>query len=75
MQPARRFERPSRKRIETAIDALANDPRPHGCTKLTGANAYRIRIGDYRVVYTIDDKVSIVDVTNVGHRGSIYQEV
>ncbi len=70
-----RIERPTRKRIETAITNLATDPRPHGCTKLTATDAYRVRVGNYRIVYTIDDQIRIVDVTNIGHRGSIYQEV
>ena len=54
-------------------DALANDPRPRGSKKLKGyKNSWRIRIGDYRVIYRIEDKVRIVRVTNIGHRGEIY---
>lgn len=77
-RPARkaldRIERPTRRRIETTITALATNPRPNGCTKLTATNAYRVRVGDYRIVYTIDDTIKIVDVTNIGHRSSIYKE-
>ena len=70
-----RIERPTRRRIESTIDELATDPRPHGCTKLTAVNAYRVRVGDYRVVYTINDSIKIVEVTHIGHRSSIYKEV
>ena len=64
-----------RRRIEAAISALAEDPRPAGVKRLQGVDAYRIRIGDYRVVYDVEDAVRIVSVTNVGHRRSIYREV
>lgn len=64
-----------RRRIETAIAALADDPRPSGAKRLQGVDAYRIRIGDYRVVYDVEDAVRVVAVTNVGHRRSIYREV
>lgn len=64
-----------RRRIEAAIAALAEDPRPAGVKRLQGVDAYRIRIGDYRVVYDVEDAVRIVAVTNVGHRRSIYREV
>ena len=70
-----RIERPTRRRIESTIDELATDPRPHGYTKLTAIDAYRLRVGDYRIVYTIDDTIKIVDVTHIGHRSSIYKEV
>jgi mRNA interferase RelE/StbE len=49
-------------------------PRPAGCTKLAGADdAYRIRIGDYRIVYVIADKVLIVYIIRVGHRKEVYR--
>jgi mRNA interferase RelE/StbE len=52
---------PHRRRIANAIDGLARVPRPAGCRKLTGANdAYRIRVGEYRVVYQIADKILIL---------------
>ncbi|WP_028708375.1 type II toxin-antitoxin system RelE family toxin [Propionicicella superfundia] len=70
-----RAERRDRRRIEDAIDALADDPRPHGAIHLTGVDAYRVRVGDWRVVYTVPDAVRVVTVTNVGHRRSIYREV
>jgi mRNA interferase RelE/StbE len=56
--------------------ALGDDtPRPAGCTKLAGtADGYRIRVGDYRIVYLIDDAAQIVTVTRVGHRREVYRE-
>lgn len=61
------------KRIAVRISGLAENPRPTGCQKLSGQDGYRIRIGDYRVVYTIDDKTSVVTVIAVGHRREIYR--
>lgn len=60
-------------RIIPAIKKLAEDPRPVGCKKLKGhQDTWRIRIGDYRVVYSVDDVVRIVDIRSVGHRKDIY---
>lgn len=57
-----------RRRIVTKIDGLADDPRPEGCRKLTGAeNIYRLRQGDYRVVYEVQDQVLLVLVVRLGH--------
>jgi mRNA interferase RelE/StbE len=65
---------PHRRRIAKAVDALARNPRPAGCTKLVGADdAYRIRVGDYRIVYEIVDKVLTVYVIHVAHRKDIYR--
>jgi len=56
------------------LQELAHDPRPDGCKKLRGsANSYRIRTGDYRVVYSISDDVLIIDVVKAGHRKEIYK--
>jgi mRNA interferase RelE/StbE len=60
-------------KILKRIDALALNPRPPGCKKLTGENKYRIRQGDYRIIYTIHDKELIVWVVKVGHRKDIYR--
>ena len=65
---------PHRRRIAKAIDSLARDPRPGGCRKLTGAeDAYRIRVGDYRVAYQIADRVLIVHIVRVAHRKDVYR--
>jgi mRNA interferase RelE/StbE len=70
----KRLPDPWRRRITTAIDRLALDPRPPGCIKLTGSqSAYRIRIGDYRVVYEVVDRVLIVYVIRVAHRKDVYR--
>jgi len=67
---------PHRRRIAKAIDALADQPRPTGCRKLTGSeDAYRIRVGDYRVVYRIVDRVLIVYIIRIGHRKDIYRNL
>jgi mRNA interferase RelE/StbE len=51
---------------------LAEDPRPPGCTKLSGREAYRVRQGDYRIVYTVEDDALVVEVVKVGHRRDLY---
>jgi len=67
---------PYRRRIANTIDSLAQTPGPAGCVKLSGTeNAYRIRIGDYRVVYEIVDKVLIVYVARVAHRKDGYRDL
>jgi mRNA interferase RelE/StbE len=62
-----------RPRVIRAIQALKSDPRPPGCKKMAGAELWRIRIGDYRVVYSIEDAQLIVLVVRVGHRREIYR--
>jgi mRNA interferase RelE/StbE len=61
-------------RVAAAIDDLREEPRPVGCKKLQGKeDLWRIRVGDYRVIYAIHDAIRIVDVRRIGHRGDIYQ--
>ena len=61
-------------RIFAKIEALANTPRPAGCRKLVGeSNLWRIRVGDYRVVYSIDDSGRIVDIVTIRHRSDVYR--
>ncbi len=61
-------------RVVAAIRALAEQPRPSGTRKLAGSEqAYRIRVGDYRVVYTVDDQERIVSVDRVRHRREAYR--
>jgi mRNA interferase RelE/StbE len=62
-----------RKRIISKILALADNPRPKGCMKLTNFEDYRIRIGDYRVIYTIEDKLLKIVIIKVDHRKQIYR--
>jgi mRNA interferase RelE/StbE len=63
-----------RTRIQTKIDELADNPRPNGVVKLEDSdNGYRIRIGNYRVLYNIFDDVLLVTVVRVGHRKDVYR--
>jgi mRNA interferase RelE/StbE len=65
---------PIRKRIDTAIQQLPGNPRPPGCLKLHAEeNAWRIRVGEYRVIYEIHDNVLLVLVIRVDHRSSVYR--
>lgn len=61
-------------RVIKAVMELSDNPRPQGSKKLKGGSEnWRIRIGDYRVVYAIDDEILIVDIRKVGHRKDIYE--
>jgi len=60
-------------RIEDKLMELEQDPRPPGCKKLKGRDAWRIRIGDYRVIYEINDGRLIVTVITIGHRREVYE--
>jgi mRNA interferase RelE/StbE len=64
------------KKVEHAIDHLADNPRPRGCKKLKGIHEdlWRIRVGDYRVIYTVEDKIEIIDIRRVRHRGEVYED-
>ncbi|HSL57674.1 MAG TPA: type II toxin-antitoxin system mRNA interferase toxin, RelE/StbE family [Acidimicrobiales bacterium] len=67
--------RPEQQRIRAAIDLLADEPRPSGCTKLVGEDSvYRVRIGDYRIVYEVIDARLVVHVVRVGHRRDVYRD-
>jgi len=61
-------------RILRRIEGLADDPRPEGCEKLTDQERYRIRQGDYRIVYEVQDDARIVTVVKIGHRREAYRE-
>ncbi|MCG6877571.1 MAG: type II toxin-antitoxin system RelE/ParE family toxin [Deltaproteobacteria bacterium] len=61
------------KKIMTRIEKLADNPRPFGCEKLTGEELYRVRQGNYRIVYLIQDNELTVWVIKVGHRKDIYR--
>ena len=69
-----RLQRTDQKRVMLAITALNDEPRPHGCTKLSGTDdSYRIRVGVFRIVYVIDDGLHVVSVTRVAHRKEVYK--
>jgi len=62
------------ERILTNIEALEANPRPYRCKKLSGtANLWRLRVGDYRVIYKIDDKNQKVDISVIRHRSEAYR--
>jgi mRNA interferase RelE/StbE len=70
----RRLDSTTRQRVVRAIWQLAEDPRPSGCRKLVNArNAYRIRVGDYRVIYAISDVVLVVAIESIRHRREAYR--
>lgn len=70
----RRLDAKTQARVLRAVEPLARNPRPDGCRKLQGSeDAYRIRVGDYRVIYTVDDAVLIVAVERVRHRREAYR--
>lgn len=69
----RAFPKDDVKRILERIRALADDPRPSGCEKLSGLERYRLRQGSYRIVYEIEDARLVVLVVKVGHRSDIYR--
>lgn len=63
------------KAIRDKIRKLAHDPHPQGVEKLSGEdNLYRVRCGDYRIIFTIQDKVLMIIVFNIGHRREIYRK-
>lgn len=70
----RRLDRTAQRRVQAAIELLADEPRPSGAKKLVGgAGEWRVRTGDYRIVYEIRDQVLLVLVVAVGHRREIYR--
>jgi len=70
----RKFDPQVRRRVQAAIELLADDPRPPTATRLVGgAGEWRVRTGDYRIIYEIKENRLLVLVLNVGHRREIYQ--
>jgi len=70
-----RLPRKMQVRIGQAILSLADNPRPYGMAKLTGQEAlYRIRVGDYRIIYTIRDRHCIIIIVTVAHRREVYRD-
>ena len=59
--------------IDRCIRILARNPRPDGCQKLVNLDAYRVRAGDFRIVYEIHDDILVVIVIRVGHRRDVYR--
>ncbi|MFM8601126.1 MAG: type II toxin-antitoxin system RelE family toxin [Actinomycetota bacterium] len=67
-----RLEHQDRVRIITALRLLELEPRPRRVTILTDTGEYRVRVGDYRIIYEINDRVLVVKVVRVGHRREVY---
>ncbi len=62
-------------KVDAVMLELEQTPRPHGCTKLEGAEGeYRVRSGDYRILYVIDDKAKLVTIAHVRHRRDAYRK-
>ena len=59
--------------VKQAILLFGDDPRPSGCSKLVGREGWRIRVGNYRVIYEINDIAKTVDILHIGHRRDIYR--
>lgn len=72
----RKLEPSAHRRVQAAIELLGAEPRPHGAKKLVGGDGeWRVRTGDYRIVYEIHDGVMTILVLAVGHRSSIYRRL
>jgi mRNA interferase RelE/StbE len=69
----RKVDPQHRGRIQGAIALLAQDPRPPGARALQGRPGLRVRVGDYRIIYTVEDDVLLVVVVTVGHRREVYR--
>lgn len=68
----KKLDPPVHRRMQGAIALLAKDPRPPGARALRGRPGFRVRVGDYRIVYTVHDDVLLVVVITVGHRRDVY---
>ena len=62
-----------RQRMAARIQALATDPRPKGCEQLAGQDLYRVRQGNYRILYTINGAALLVVIYKIGHRREVYR--
>jgi mRNA interferase RelE/StbE len=67
--------RREQQRVRAAIELLADNPRPPGCVAMAGEDcAYRVRVGDYRIVYEVIDHQLVIQVVRVGHRQEVYRQ-
>ena len=68
------LQRRDQQRIRAAIELLAEDPRPPACMAMTGEDSvYRVRVGNYRIVYEVIDDVLVIHVVRIGHRREVYR--
>lgn len=70
----RKLDSQVRRRVQGAIALLAQDPRPPGARALQGRPGLRVRVGDYRIIYTVQDDVLLVVVVRLGHRRDVYDQ-
>jgi len=76
LRQLRKLDRTTQLRIQAAIELLAANPRPPGAKKLVGGDGeWRVRLGDYRIIYEIHDRRLLVLVVSVGHRREIYRSL
>lgn len=68
-----KINEPFYSNIKFAIINLTENPRPQGYKKLKGRDGYRIRVGDYRIIYEIFDSELVIDIIDLGHRKNIYE--
>lgn len=73
LRSLRKLDPQVRKRVQGAIALLADDPRPPNSKRLRGRDAFRVRVGDYRIIYTVEDDVLLVVVVTLGHRRDVYK--
>ncbi|MGH3087749.1 MAG: type II toxin-antitoxin system RelE family toxin [Rubrobacteraceae bacterium] len=69
----RRGSRQDYERVMNAVRALADDPRPSASKKMSGREAWRLRVGDHRIIYLIDDEALVATILGVGHRREVYR--
>jgi len=69
----RKLPAPTQERINKAIAGLSEDPRPHGTKKLTVREGYRVRVGNYRILYKVDDEAGMVTIYRVMSREDVYR--
>ena len=73
LRELRKIDRSMQPRIQGVIALLAQDPRPPASRPLQGREGYRLRVGDYRIIYTIDNGNLLIVVVTIGHRRDVYQ--
>jgi mRNA interferase RelE/StbE len=68
------LQRVYQRRVVATIESLTNNPRPHGCAKMSGfQDIWRIRVGAFRIIYRIRDRQLVVEVIRIGHRREVYR--
>jgi mRNA interferase RelE/StbE len=72
-QALEKINDPDYSKLKSAIYSLADNPRPHGYKKLKGRNGYRVRVGNYRIIYEIFDDLLVIEVINLGNRKNVYE--